>query len=82
MGYNLSVACLTHEVQCYALRGEEALVIRRFGALHPGSRGCVRDVSIDNGYAEKGWSDGPNAFRDVYDEVMTRATPSAPRERS
>lgn len=66
MGYNLSVACLDCEVQCGALRGEEAIVIRKFGSMHSGP-GHRKDVMVDNGYAERPWE---GEFKDVYDEVM------------
>lgn len=64
MGYNLVLACHTCRETTFALRGEEALVIKAFARRHPGRH--LRDVTIDNGFMPT--EDWPE-YRDIYDEL-------------
>jgi hypothetical protein len=82
MGYNLSVGCHDCKVHAWSLRGEEAFLIRWFGAWHgrvvnatQGRHIPVTDrarhrveVLVDNGFSQPR-DEFPREYRDVTDEV-------------
>jgi hypothetical protein len=66
MGYNLQVACHTCREQSYALRGEEARVLRRWAQRHP--QGHDRDLRVDNGWSGRD-DEFPLDYTTVYEEL-------------